>query len=61
MVLTTSQEEQDQVSAYDQHLAGYIVKSSVSREFLEVVSLLKCYWRIVELPGDLEAARCRTG
>lgn len=56
-VLTTSKDEQDKLSAYDQHVAGYIVKSNVSNEFLEVIRLLDCYWRIVEIPVT-EAAAC---
>lgn len=56
-VLTTSKDEQGKLPAYDQHVAGYIVKSNVSREFLEVVSLLDHYRRIVEMPV-CEAAAC---
>ncbi|MCG3125409.1 MAG: Response regulator rcp1 [Phycisphaerae bacterium] len=56
-VLTTSKDEQDVLGAYDQHVAGYIVKSNVSKEFLEVVNLLDHYWRIVEMPVG-ETALC---
>lgn len=59
-VLTTSKDEQDQLNAYEKHVAGYIVKSNVSKEFLEVIGLLDHYWRIVEIPVDLEASICTT-
>lgn len=57
-VLTTSKDEMDKLSAYEQNVAGYIVKSSVSKEFMELIQLLGCYWQIVELPSEVEAAIC---
>jgi len=56
-VLTTSRDEQDRFRAYDQHVAGYIVKSNVSKDFLELIGLLDHYWKVVELP-DWEDASC---
>ncbi len=49
-VLTTSKAEQDKWEAYQRNIAGYIVKENVGEEFLDAVSLLDIYWRIVELP-----------
>jgi CheY-like chemotaxis protein len=49
-VLTTSQAEQDKWSAYQRNIAGYIVKENVGTEFLDAISLLDMYWRIVEMP-----------
>lgn len=57
-VLTTSRDEQDKLGAYDRHVAGYIVKSRVSKEFVEVINLLDCYWQIVELPESQETPGC---
>jgi CheY-like chemotaxis protein len=51
-VLTTSKAEQDKWEAYQRNIAGYIVKENVGEEFLDAVSLLDIYWRIVELPGE---------
>ena len=51
-VLTTSDREEDKVAAYDQHVAGYILKSRVGEDFLEVVKLLRVYWRLVEFPPE---------
>ncbi len=49
-VLTTSDADEDRVSAYQQHVAGYCLKSNVGPDFLHLTSLLKSYWRVVELP-----------
>ena len=49
-VLTTSRAEEDKWAAYQQNIAGYIVKENVGEEFLDAVSLLNLYWRVVELP-----------
>ena len=52
-VLTTSDREEDKVAAYDHHVAGYILKSRAGEDFLEVIKLLKVYWRLVEFPPAL--------
>lgn len=49
-VLTTSEADEDLCAAYQQNVAGYIVKSDVAKDFMEVIALLDHYWRVVELP-----------
>ena len=49
-MLTTSKREEDKVAAYDLNVAGYIVKETAGQDFLSLVSLVDCYWRIVEMP-----------
>lgn len=49
-VLTTSEAEVDKVAAYDQCVAGYMVKSRVGEDFLRLTEMLECYWRVIELP-----------
>ena len=44
-VLTTSDREEDKVAAYEHNVAGYILKSRAGEDFLEVVKLLRVYWR----------------
>lgn len=51
-VLTTSNDDEDKVKAYQQHVAGYIVKSQVGDGFLRVLEMLDHYWRVVELPNQ---------
>lgn len=49
-VLTTSKDDEDKASAYKEHIAGYIVKSSLDNGFENLFSMLDHYWRIVEFP-----------
>ena len=49
-ILTTSKREEDMMAAYDLNVAGYIVKETAGHDFLNLVSLLDAYWRIVEMP-----------
>lgn len=49
-MLTTSEDERDVAAAYDQNVSGYIVKSRVGPMFVDLVTALSHYWRIVELP-----------
>ncbi|WP_025565024.1 response regulator [Psychromonas sp. SP041] len=49
-VLTTSSADEDLVAAYNENIAGYIVKSDVKGGFDRVIQLLDCYWRVVMLP-----------
>lgn len=50
-VLTTSNADEDRVSAYREHVAGYIVKSDVKDGFHKVLNMLDHYWRVVLLPS----------
>lgn len=49
-ILTTSQDDEDKLRAYNQHVAGYIVKTRVGDGFMRVMEMLDHYWRVVELP-----------
>jgi len=49
-ILTTSKTDEDKCAAYQQHIAGYIVKNQVGDGFTQVMEMLECYWRVVELP-----------
>lgn len=51
-VLTTSNREEDKLAAYEGHVAGYILKSRAGEDFLEVIKMLRSYWRVVEFPPD---------
>ena len=56
-VLTTSESDEDKMAAYDQFVAGYILKSRAGHGFVEMTKLLRNYWRVVELPpGDIRDA-----
>ena len=49
-ILTTSKREEDKFAVYNLNVAGYIVKATAGQDFLRLVNLMDCYWRIVELP-----------
>ncbi len=49
-VVTTSRDEKDRLAAYDQNVAGYIVKSEAGESIQEALNMLEHYWRVVELP-----------
>ncbi len=49
-ILTTSKRDEDKMAAYDLNVAGYILKARAGEDFLNLVNLMDCYWRMVELP-----------
>jgi CheY-like chemotaxis protein len=49
-VMTTSAAEEDRIRAYNKCIAGYVLKHSPAHTFLEAVTMLKNYWRIIEFP-----------
>lgn len=55
-VFTTSKSEKDMVAAYKKNIAGYIVKSDLDKSLLDLVELLKSYWRAVEMPTSFESS-----
>lgn len=50
-VLTTSKSDEDMLSSYRQHIAGYFVKGEAGENFLDIVNVLNSYWKVVHLPG----------
>lgn len=50
-VLTTSEDDRDKAAAYDNFVAGYMVKSNVGGDFLNLMTMLDAYWRVVEFPN----------
>jgi len=49
-VLTTSDADLDRTRAYQEHVAGYMVKSAVGPQFRRLASLLEQYAQAVVLP-----------
>jgi CheY-like chemotaxis protein len=49
-VLTTSKDDQDRAKAYEKHIAGYITKSDFDSSFLDAVTMLESFWKIIEFP-----------
>ena len=49
-VLTTSNREEDITAAYNQQIAGYLLKAKVSEDFLDFIKLLNLYRVMIEMP-----------
>jgi CheY-like chemotaxis protein len=49
-VMTTSRAEEDLARAYDMNVAGYVLKHRPGQSFLEAISMLEHYWRVIEFP-----------
>lgn len=49
-VLTTSMRDEDIMAAYNEQIAGYLLKTKVNQEFLEFLKLLNLYHVMIELP-----------
>jgi CheY-like chemotaxis protein len=52
-VLTTSNRDEDIMAAYNEQIAGYLLKARAGRDFVDLVSLLDAYWRVVEFPCEV--------
>jgi CheY-like chemotaxis protein len=50
-VMTTSAAEEDRIRAYDKFIAGYVLKHSPAHSFLDAMTMLEHYWRVIEFPG----------
>jgi CheY-like chemotaxis protein len=50
-VMTTSGAADDRARAYDMNIAGYVLKHRPGQSFLEAISMLEHYWRVIEFPG----------
>ncbi len=50
VVLTTSNEERDKISAYELNVAGYLVKPVTFTSFVDLMATLNKYWTLVEMP-----------
>jgi len=49
-VLTTSDSDRDRTAAYEGHVAGYIIKSHASQNFMQLARMLEYYLLIVSPP-----------
>lgn len=49
-VMTTSAAEEDRIRAYNRCISGYVLKHSAAHSFLDAVTMLEHYWRVIEFP-----------
>ena len=50
VVLTTSNDDQDKIDAYNLNVAGYLLKPVTFSNFCERMAALNKYWSLVEMP-----------
>ncbi|MCZ4279707.1 response regulator [Kiloniella laminariae] len=53
-VLTTSKADEDLVASYNHQVAGYFVKQEAGKNFIDVVTMLDSYWKIIHFPECAE-------
>jgi CheY-like chemotaxis protein len=51
-VLTTSNNDEDKLAAYNEQIAGYLLKANVGEDFCNVIALLDSYRNAVEFPPE---------
>lgn len=49
-VLTTSNDDRDKLAAYGHNIAGYVVKSEVGENFIDLINLLSDFKLVVQFP-----------
>lgn len=60
-MLTTSNDDEDKIEAYNLNVAGYLLKSDVGNNFIKAVELMDSYWRLVEFPPKGDGRRRKNG
>jgi DNA-binding NarL/FixJ family response regulator len=50
--LTTSNDEEDKIAAYNLNVAGYMLKTDMGTSFQRAISLIDNYWKVVEFPEE---------
>ena len=50
IVMTTSKDERDKMESFEFSVAGYIIKSTDYKKFVEALKILNLYWTRSELP-----------
>lgn len=56
-VLTTSNDDRDRVAAYSFNIAGYVVKSQLGKDFINLIRLLEDYKITVQFPLEVDGAK----
>jgi CheY-like chemotaxis protein len=52
IVLTTSKDERDKVESFQLSVAGYIVKPTDYKKFVDAMKTVDLYWTLSELPNS---------
>ena len=57
IVLTTSKNDEDRVESFGLSAAGYMIKPTDYRKFVEIIRVIDLYWTLSELPEQLNGVR----
>jgi len=57
VVLTTSKNDEDKVETFELSVAGYMVKPTDYRKFVETIRAIDLYWTLSELPEHVNEVR----
>ena len=52
-MLTTSNNDEDKLAAYNEQVAGYLLKSNTADDFRHITRLLNSYRSVVEFPPEI--------
>jgi CheY-like chemotaxis protein len=50
-VLTTSDAPEDRNAAYEKYISGYVLKTRAGESFIEAISMIEHYWKVIEFPA----------
>jgi len=57
IVLTTSKSDEDRVETFGLSVAGYMIKPTDYKKFMETIRVIDLYWTLSELPEQLNEVR----
>lgn len=57
IVLTTSKSDEDRVESFGLSVAGYMIKPTDYKKFVDTIRVIDLYWTISELPNGSDWAR----
>jgi CheY-like chemotaxis protein len=57
IVLTTSKSDEDRVETFGLSVAGYMIKPTDYKKFMETIRVINLYWTLSELPEQLNEVK----
>ncbi len=57
VVLTTSKNDEDRVETFGLSVAGYMIKPTDYKKFMETIRVIDLYWTLSELPEQLRKVK----
>ncbi len=57
VVLTTSKGDEDRVETFGLSVAGYMIKPTDYKKFMEIIRVIDLYWALSELPEQVDEVK----